>query len=95
MFLGNCDYNVNHGFFSLQILAFLCSSYFRSTIIEIHLWASVTQLYCPMLPINYVLAPGLLKSIVWFPFQGYALLCVGFPSGDVEVETQDEDEAST
>ncbi|XP_012704648.1 uncharacterized protein LOC101785087 [Setaria italica] len=24
--------------------------------------------------------------------QGYALLCVGFPSGDVEVETQDEDE---
>ncbi|RLN15887.1 ferredoxin-1 [Panicum miliaceum] len=27
--------------------------------------------------------------------QGYALLCVGFPSGDVEVETQDEDEAST
>lgn len=29
------------------------------------------------------------------PFQGYALLCVGFPSSDVEVETQDEDEAST
>jgi hypothetical protein len=28
-------------------------------------------------------------------FQGYALLCVGFPTGDVEVETQDEDEAST
>ncbi|PWZ20610.1 Ferredoxin-2 [Zea mays] len=27
--------------------------------------------------------------------KGYALLCVGFPSGDVEVETQDEDEAST
>ncbi|CAL4918428.1 unnamed protein product [Urochloa decumbens] len=24
--------------------------------------------------------------------KGYALLCVGFPSGDVEVETQDEDE---
>ncbi|XP_039780985.1 ferredoxin C 2, chloroplastic-like [Panicum virgatum] len=24
--------------------------------------------------------------------QGYALLCVGFPSGDVKVETQDEDE---
>lgn len=24
--------------------------------------------------------------------QGYALLCVGFPSSDVEVETQDEDE---
>ncbi|KAK3149704.1 hypothetical protein QOZ80_3AG0221220 [Eleusine coracana subsp. coracana] len=24
--------------------------------------------------------------------QGYALLCVGFPTGDVEVETQDEDE---
>ncbi|RYR29032.1 hypothetical protein Ahy_B01g053311 isoform B [Arachis hypogaea] len=23
---------------------------------------------------------------------GYALLCVGFPSTDVEVETQDEDE---
>jgi hypothetical protein len=28
-------------------------------------------------------------------FQGYALLCVGFPTSDVEVETQDEDEAST
>ncbi|CAN6292074.1 unnamed protein product, partial [Urochloa humidicola] len=27
--------------------------------------------------------------------KGYALLCVGFPSGDVEVETQDEDEATT
>ncbi|KAE8661874.1 hypothetical protein F3Y22_tig00113722pilonHSYRG00221 [Hibiscus syriacus] len=25
-------------------------------------------------------------------FNGYALLCVGFPSSDVEVETQDEDE---
>jgi len=25
-------------------------------------------------------------------FQGYALLCVGFPTSDVEVETQDEDE---
>ncbi|PPD84487.1 hypothetical protein GOBAR_DD18567 [Gossypium barbadense] len=24
--------------------------------------------------------------------EGYALLCVGFPSSDVEVETQDEDE---
>ena len=24
--------------------------------------------------------------------QGYALLCVGFPSSDLEVETQDEDE---
>ena len=24
--------------------------------------------------------------------QGYALLCVGYPSSDVEVETQDEDE---
>lgn len=24
--------------------------------------------------------------------QGYALLCVGFPTSDVEVETQDEDE---
>lgn len=53
-----------------------------------------TVKYCPMLPINYV-PQGLLNSIVWFPFQGYALLCVGFPSGDVEVETQDEDEAST
>lgn len=36
----------------------------------------------------------LLSSSVWFPLQGYALLCVGFPAGDVEVETQDEDEAS-
>lgn len=26
--------------------------------------------------------------------QGYALLCVGFPSSDVEVETQDEDEVN-
>lgn len=24
--------------------------------------------------------------------QGYALLCVGFPTSDIEVETQDEDE---
>uniref|UniRef100_A0A453H328 2Fe-2S ferredoxin-type domain-containing protein n=1 Tax=Aegilops tauschii subsp. strangulata TaxID=200361 RepID=A0A453H328_AEGTS len=24
--------------------------------------------------------------------QGYALLCVGYPSSDLEVETQDEDE---
>lgn len=30
----------------------------------------------------------------YFLFQGYALLCVGFPTSDVEVETQDEDEAS-
>lgn len=28
----------------------------------------------------------------WFAMQGYALLCVGFPSSDIEVETQDEDE---
>lgn len=34
-------------------------------------------------------------AFVRLPFQGYALLCVGFPSSDVEVETQDEDEAST
>ncbi|KAM7525408.1 hypothetical protein LguiA_015310 [Lonicera macranthoides] len=28
-----------------------------------------------------------------FPFgKGYALLCVGFPTSDIEVETQDEDE---
>ncbi|KAF2316922.1 hypothetical protein GH714_042263 [Hevea brasiliensis] len=27
-----------------------------------------------------------------FVMQGYALLCVGFPSSDLEVETQDEDE---
>jgi hypothetical protein len=26
--------------------------------------------------------------------QGYALLCVGFPSSDLEVETQDEDEVT-
>lgn len=26
--------------------------------------------------------------------QGYALLCVGFPSSDLEVETQDEDEVN-
>ena len=44
-----------------------------------------------MLPISY----GTQGLLSWFPFQGYALLCVGFPSGDVEVETQDEDEAST
>jgi hypothetical protein len=49
--------------------------------------------YSPMLPINYG-TQGLLSSIVWFPFQGYALLCVGFPSSDVEVETQDEDEVN-
>lgn len=31
--------------------------------------------------------------IIIFPeMQGYALLCVGFPSSDLEVETQDEDE---
>jgi len=29
---------------------------------------------------------------VLIAFQGYALLCVGFPTSDVEVETQDEDE---
>lgn len=34
-------------------------------------------------------------AFVWLPFQGYALLCVGFPSSDVEAETQDEDEVST
>jgi hypothetical protein len=28
-------------------------------------------------------------------FQGYALLCVGFPTSDVEVETQDEDEVTS
>lgn len=33
--------------------------------------------------------PELLYS-VWM--QGYALLCVGYPSSDLEVETQDEDE---
>jgi hypothetical protein len=53
--------------------------------------------YATVLPnaAHQLCAPGLLNSIIWFPFQGYALLCVGFPSGDVEVETQDEDEAST
>lgn len=29
---------------------------------------------------------------VFSAMQGYALLCVGFPSSDLEVETQDEDE---
>lgn len=29
-------------------------------------------------------------NVSWI--QGYALLCVGYPSSDVEVETQDEDE---
>lgn len=29
-----------------------------------------------------------------FVMQGYALLCVGFPSSDLEVETQDEDEVN-
>ncbi|TKY55562.1 Ferredoxin-2 protein [Spatholobus suberectus] len=29
---------------------------------------------------------------IFIAFQGYALLCVGFPTSDVEVETQDEDE---
>lgn len=32
------------------------------------------------------------KNHVIVGFQGYALLCVGFPSTDLEVETQDEDE---
>lgn len=41
--------------------------------------------------------PFFLKKCVRFVFvssvmQGYALLCVGFPSSDLEVETQDEDE---
>lgn len=36
---------------------------------------------------------GLYESIfVCSLMQGYALLCVGFPSSDIEVETQDEDE---
>lgn len=30
--------------------------------------------------------------LVFFAIQGYALLCVGFPTSDLEVETQDEDE---
>ncbi|KAH7514391.1 hypothetical protein FEM48_Zijuj11G0084800 [Ziziphus jujuba var. spinosa] len=29
---------------------------------------------------------------IFFVIQGYALLCVGFPTSDLEVETQDEDE---
>lgn len=29
---------------------------------------------------------------IFIAIQGYALLCVGFPTSDVEVETQDEDE---
>jgi len=41
---------------------------------------------------NQLCAPVFVSPIVWFSFQGYALLCVGFPSGDVKVETQDEDE---
>lgn len=41
-----------------------------------------------------------LKNALRFMFvssvmQGYALLCVGFPSSDLEVETQDEDEVKT
>lgn len=33
------------------------------------------------------------NDIIILPeMQGYALLCVGFPSSDLEVETQDEDE---
>ncbi|KAJ0110839.1 hypothetical protein Patl1_03475 [Pistacia atlantica] len=31
-------------------------------------------------------------DMIFIVMQGYALLCVGFPSSDVEVETQDEDE---
>ncbi|GMQ04395.1 hypothetical protein CsSME_00049827 [Camellia sinensis var. sinensis] len=31
-------------------------------------------------------------SGIWGRVDGYALLCVGFPSSDIEVETQDEDE---
>lgn len=33
-------------------------------------------------------------SILSWTLQGYALLCVGFPSSDLEVETQDEDEVN-
>lgn len=33
-----------------------------------------------------------MKWISFLEIQGYALLCVGFPSSDLEVETQDEDE---
>lgn len=32
---------------------------------------------------------------IFVSFQGYALLCVGFPSSDLEVETQDEDEVTS
>lgn len=31
---------------------------------------------------------------IFFVIQGYALLCVGFPTSDIEVETQDEDEVN-
>ena len=34
----------------------------------------------------------MLISCILSRLQGYALLCVGFPCSDVEVETQDEDE---
>lgn len=34
----------------------------------------------------------LVEMFIFSIMQGYALLCVGFPSSDVEVETQDEDE---
>jgi hypothetical protein len=33
-------------------------------------------------------------SILTYNLQGYALLCVDFPSSDLEVETQNEDEVT-
>jgi hypothetical protein len=46
---------------------------------------------------SYIFFVFPLKKFIQFKFvfsvmQGYALLCVGFPSSDLEVETQDEDE---
>lgn len=35
---------------------------------------------------------GIKVDDCFLEIQGYALLCVGFPSSDLEVETQDEDE---
>ncbi|KAK3024696.1 hypothetical protein RJ639_042918 [Escallonia herrerae] len=50
--------------------------------------------YSPPVPSHKVTVHDRQRGVVheFLVPEGYALLCVGFPSSDVEVETQDEDE---
>ncbi|KAH9769643.1 Ferredoxin [Citrus sinensis] len=61
---------------------------------ELQTTAGVNGSYSPSIPTHKVTVHDRFRGVVheFLVPEGYALLCVGYPSSDVEVETQDEDE---